>query len=63
MTQISLQKVMELLGVTRIQGTPQEQQQLVQWTREFVEERGESWVRQNKSLLLSSWEEVLQLGL
>jgi len=62
-TEFNLEKTMELLGSTDIQGSPAQLKELVQWTRELVKERGESWVKENRKLLLSQWEHILQLGL
>ena len=61
MTKIDLEKTMELLGSTNIPGTPEELEQLVQWTQNSVNDKGEAWVRRHKGLLLDQWEYILSL--
>jgi hypothetical protein len=58
---INLEKTLELLNVTSIQGDPSETAKLVQWTQELVDERGEDYVRQNNQMLLNQWDYILSL--
>jgi hypothetical protein len=53
---------MELLGSTDIPGTPEELDQLVRWTKNLAEDRGENYVKENRRRLLNQWDYILDLG-
>jgi hypothetical protein len=62
-TQINLEKTMELLGSTDIPGTPEQKEEIVRWMQRLVKDHGEEWVRQSRKRLLDEWEYVLNIGL
>jgi hypothetical protein len=54
--------VLELLGPEPLPGNERELEVLREWTEEYVQKRGENWVRENSHFLRISWEHILELG-
>lgn len=49
---LSLEKVLELLNVTRLPGDMEE---LRRFTTELVKEKGEDWITNHQKLLVDQW--------
>jgi hypothetical protein len=55
--------VLELLGPEPLPGDERELAVLREWTEEFVQERGEDWVKKNRNMFRSQWEYIVfELG-
>ena len=52
---LSLEKVRELLGTTKIPGNAKELQILRIRMGELLELNGEDWIRENRQMLLEQW--------
>ena len=51
----------KLLG-GNIPGDEKELEYLARLTADLVEEKGEEWVKKNRGLLLTQWQQILALG-
>ena len=60
MNELSLEKVFDLLGKDDIPGSAKELEKLCIRIRELVEANGEDWVKENRHLLLTEWEYIVQ---
>ncbi len=60
MSELSLEKVSDLLGKQEIPGSENELKILCVRIRELVEMNGEDWVRQNSQKLLEEWDYILR---
>ncbi len=60
MSELSLEKVSDLLGKQEIPGSENELKILCVRIRELVEMNGEDWVRQNSQKLLEEWDYVVR---
>ncbi len=60
MSELSLEKVSDLLGQQNIPGSENELKILCVRIRELVEMNGEDWVRQNSQKLLEEWDYILR---
>ena len=60
MNELSLEKVYDLLGQDDIPGSAKELDKLCIRIRELVELNGEHWVKENRHLLLTEWEYIVQ---
>lgn len=60
-SQIKTDDILKIYGNVDIPGDPEELEELRQWTKKGIEERGEAWVKENASSLLSQWEWVLSM--
>jgi hypothetical protein len=60
MAALSLEKVCELLGTTELPGNEKELQVLCLRMGELLGLNGEQWIRENRSMLLEQWEQVLE---
>ena len=60
MTELSLDKVYNLLGTQDIPGSEKELQKLCIRIRELVELNGEDWVKDNRHKLLFEWEYIVR---
>jgi len=56
MDPMPLEKVLNLLGTTRILGSPEQLDALCIRIGELAEMNGEEWVRQNRQRLIDQWE-------
>ena len=61
MTRLSLEDVMNLLGVQFIPGTPGQLERLRKWIESLVEKRGNTFVLENRRGLLDQWERHMVL--
>jgi hypothetical protein len=61
MTRLSLEEVMNLLGVDAINGTPGQVERLRRWIEGMVEKRGNAFVLDNRRRLLDQWEQHVNL--
>jgi hypothetical protein len=52
------EEVLELLGPEPLPGNEQELAVLREWTEEYVQKKGEDWVRNNRYLLRDSWDYI-----
>ena len=60
MNELSLEKVFDLLGRYDIPGSEKELAKLCIRICELVEANGEDWVKENRHLLLTEWEYIVQ---
>lgn len=56
MTRLSLEDVTNLLGVQFVPGTPGQLERLRRWIESLVETRGNTFVLENRRVLLDQWE-------
>ena len=63
MTELSLEKVFDLLGKSEIPGSEKELDKLCIRMRELVESNGEDWVKENQQKLLLEWEYIVRQGI
>lgn len=63
MNTLKLEDVQKLLGSDSLKGDEEQLTELVNLTSALVDERGETWVKVHRQLLLMQWEEMLKLGL
>jgi hypothetical protein len=63
MTELSLHKVFDLLGIDEIPGSDQELEKLCIRIRELVETNGEDWVKKNRRKLLLEWDYIVRQGI
>ena len=61
MTRLSLEDVMDLLGVQFIPGTPGQLERLRKWIERLVEKRGNTFVLENRRGLLEQWKRHMVL--
>ena len=61
MTRLSLEDVMNLLGVQSLPGTPGQLERLRRWIESLVEKRGNNYVLENKRGLLDQWKRHMVL--
>jgi len=61
LTRLSLEDVMNLLGVQFIPGTPGQLERLRKWIGSLVEKRGNTFVLENRRGLLDQWERHMVL--
>ena len=60
MAHLSIEDVMDLLDVRTIPGKPWQLERVRKWIERFVENRGKSYVRENRQNLLDQWEKQLK---
>jgi len=60
MTEISPEKVRDILGTQEIPGSQNQLKILCVRIRELVDMNGEDWVRQNRQKLLNEWDYIIQ---
>jgi hypothetical protein len=60
MSDLSLEKVSDLLGKQEIPGSENELKILRARIQELVDMNGEDWVRQNRRKLLEEWEYIIR---
>ena len=60
MSDLSLEKVSDLLGNQEIPGSENELKILCVRIRELVEMNGEDWVRKNSQKLLDEWDYIVR---
>ncbi len=58
---MTLEEVLELLQVDKIEGNPQELQELIEATESLVKDHGKEWITQNRGRLLEEWEYILRM--
>ena len=63
MTELSLEKVRDLLGQCDIPGSVNELEKFRTRINELVKLNGEEWVRDNRQKLLSEWEYIVREGI
>jgi len=56
LTRLSLEDVTNLLGVQFVSGTPGQLERLRRWIESLVETRGNTFVLENRRVLLDQWE-------
>lgn len=61
MSALSLEKVYELLGTTEIPGERRETEVLCIRMGELLDLNGETWIRENRRMLLEQWRSVVEL--
>ena len=61
LTRLSLEDVMNLLGVQSVPGTPGQLERLRRWIESLVEKRGNTFVLENRRSLLEQWERHMVL--
>ena len=61
LTRLSLEDVMDLLGVQFIPGTPGQLERLRKWIERLVENRGNTFVLENRRGLLEQWKRHMVL--
>jgi hypothetical protein len=61
LTRLSLEDVMDLLGVQFIPGTPGQLERLRKWIERLVEKRGNTFVLENRRGLLEQWKRHMVL--
>jgi hypothetical protein len=61
MTRLSLEEVMNLLGVDAVNGTPKQVERLRKWIENLIEKRGNAFVLENRQNLLDQWEQHMKL--
>ncbi len=59
---LSLEKVYELLGTTEIPGNDTELRALCIRMSELRDLNGERWIRENRSMLIEQWRQVVELN-
>ena len=60
MTELSVEKVCDLLGARNIPGSEKELIKLCTRIRELVELNGKDWVMENRQNLLDEWEYIVR---
>lgn len=60
---LSLEKVIDLLGQSDIPGSEKELAKLCIRIRELIELNGEDWVKDNSQMLLDDWDYIVQHGI
>ncbi|MBW2480025.1 MAG: hypothetical protein JRF38_08545 [Deltaproteobacteria bacterium] len=63
MAELTLEKVLSLLGAQHIKGSEKELKVLCIRIGELVELNGEDWVRQSRQTLLDEWEYIVNQGI
>jgi len=63
MNELSLEKVIDLLGKSDIPGSDAELEKLCIRIRELVESNGENWVKENRQELLLEWDYIVKQGI
>jgi hypothetical protein len=63
MTELSLEKVLSLLGAQHIKGSDKELNMLCIRIGELVELNGEEWVKESRQTLLDEWEYIVNQGI
>jgi len=63
MADLSLEKVLSLLGVQHIKGSDRELKMLCIRINELVELNGEDWVKESRQSLLNEWEYIVRQGI
>jgi len=63
MAELTLEKVLSLLGAQHIKGSEKELKVLCIRIGELVELNGEEWVRQSRQTLLDEWEYIVSQGI
>ncbi|MBW2444005.1 MAG: hypothetical protein JRH12_26290 [Deltaproteobacteria bacterium] len=63
MAELTLEKVLSLLGAQHIKGSEKELKVLCIRIGELVELNGEEWVRQSRQTLLDEWEYIVNQGI
>ena len=63
MTELSLEKVLSLLGAQHIKGSDKELNMLCIRIGELVELNGEEWVKESRQTLLDEWEYIVRQGI
>jgi hypothetical protein len=63
MTELSLEKVLSLLGAQHIKGSDKELNMLCIRIGELVELNGEEWVKESRQTLLDEWEYIVSQGI
>lgn len=61
MSALSLEKVYELLGTTEVPGERRETEVLCIRMGELLDLNGETWIRENRRMLLEQWRSVVEL--
>jgi len=62
MTHLSLEEVINLLGVDTTNCTPKQMERLRRWIESLAEKRGDSFVVENRCKLLDQWEKYIRLN-
>ena len=62
MPELSLEKVISLLGAEHIKGSEKELKMLCIRIGELVELNGEEWVKASRQTLLDEWEYIVNRG-
>ena len=63
MNALSLDKVCDLLGESKIPGSAKELEKLCIRIRELVDANGEGWVREKRQELLLEWDYIVRQGI
>lgn len=63
MADLSLEKVVTLLGTQDIKGSEKELKMLCIRISELVESNGEDWVKESRQTLLDEWEYIVNQGI
>ena len=63
MAELSLEKVLSLLGAQHIKGSDRELKMLCVRIGELVELNGEEWVKESRQTLLDEWEYIVNQGI
>jgi hypothetical protein len=63
MADLSLEKVLNLLGTQHIKGSEKELKMLCIRIGELVELNGEDWVKASRQSLLDEWEYIVNQGI
>ena len=63
MADLSLEKVLNLLGTHHIKGSEKELKMLCIRIGELVELNGEEWVKESRQTLLDEWEYIVNQGI
>ena len=63
MTELTLEKVRDLLGTPDLPGSESELKILCVRIRNLVDMNGEDWVRQNCKKLLDEWDYIVRRGI
>lgn len=63
MAELSLEKVLNLLGAQHIKGSEKELKMLCIRIGELVESNGEEWVKESRQTLLDEWEYIVNQGI
>lgn len=63
MTELSLEKVFDVLGQSEISGSAKELAKLSIRIQELIDANGEDWVKDNSQMLLDEWNYIVRHGL